>query len=65
MARPTGFSYVSRKNGDVVISHNGRAVITLRGRNAVRFEERLRVSDPQEVMARAAGNYKRGNERTS
>jgi hypothetical protein len=63
VARPEGFSYRTRKNGDVVISRHGREVTTLRGDIASRFLARILDDDPQEVMARATGNYKRGNER--
>lgn len=62
MARPTGFSYTSRKNGEVVITHFGRRAAVLRGTRAKKFLEQLRVRDDQELMARLTGNYKRGNE---
>jgi hypothetical protein len=35
----------------------------LRGDVAERFLEDVEQGDPQQVMARATGNYKRGNER--
>jgi hypothetical protein len=63
MRQPNGFSYVRRKNGDVVITHHGRQAAVLRGVRAERFVAKLSGSDPQELMARATGNYKRGNER--
>ncbi len=62
MARPQGFDYVVR-GGDVVITHHGRKAATLRGATAERFLARVERDDPQQVMARATGNYKRGNER--
>jgi hypothetical protein len=62
MAKPDGFSYQSRKNGDIVISHHGRRAVVLRGHQADRFVAKLATSDPQELMARLTGNYKRGNE---
>ncbi len=65
MAKPTGFDWDERKSGDVVISHHGRVVTTLRGRKADDFRAKLIDGDPQELMARATGNYKRGNERTA
>lgn len=63
MAKASGFSYVKRKNGDVVIFHHGRQAAVLRGRPAERFAGKLVAGDEQELMARATGNYKRGNER--
>ncbi|MDH4176244.1 MAG: hypothetical protein OEW31_05995 [Thermoleophilia bacterium] len=63
MTKPVGFSYVRRKNGEVVISRHGRPATVLRGRKAEEFMARLPASDAQELMARATGDYKRGNER--
>ena len=62
MPPPTGFEYVVR-GGDVVITHRGRTAATLRGEAAQRFLAKLERDDPQDVMARATGTYKRGNER--
>lgn len=66
VGKPSGFSWTERKNGDVVIRHNGREATTLRGSAAADF--RIDVTGgaddaAQEVMARVTGNYKRGNER--
>jgi hypothetical protein len=58
-----GFSYDVRKSGDVVISRDGRPVTTLRGDSAERFLAKVALGDPQQVMARATGNYRRGSER--
>ena len=63
MPAPSGFAYKKRKNGDVVITHEGQQAAVLRGRSADRFLVRVEERDPQEVMARVTGNYKRGNER--
>ena len=63
MGRPNGFSYKERKSGEVVIEHNGRPATTLRGLRAQRFLADVRTKDPQQLMARVTGNYKRGNER--
>jgi hypothetical protein len=63
VARPSGFSYQVRKNGEVVITHHGREATVLRGGSAERFLSKLDTSDDQERMARETGNYKRGNER--
>lgn len=63
MAQPTGFEYTTRKNGEVVITHNGRSVAVLRGPKAAQFLEQVKVRDAQQLMARVTGNYKRGNEK--
>lgn len=62
MARPDGFEYTVR-GADVVITHRGKAATTLRGDKAAAFLEDVELSDPQELMARLTGNYRRGNER--
>ena len=59
----SAFEYRVRKDGDVVIHHHGRQVTVLRGKAATRFLADVERRDPQEVMARATGNYRRGNER--
>ena len=41
-----------------------RVAAILRGRAAIKFVADVGRGDPQEVMARVTGNYKRGNERT-
>ena len=63
MPPPTGFAWAYRKNGDVVITHHGRVAATLRGRRADKFIAAVESTDPQQLMARLTGNYKRGNER--
>ncbi len=65
MSDPTGFAFTMRKNGDVVITHHGRHATTLRGAKAHDFLSQSGQRDPQELMARLTGNYKRGNERRS
>ncbi len=63
---PEGFTYRLRKNGDVELLHHGRPAVVLRGAAAARFLIDVDNSDdPQELMARSTGNYKRGNERTA
>ncbi len=64
MPAPSGFSY-EVVGPDVVVTHDGRRATTLRGAAARRFLEDVERDDPQEVMARVTGNYKRGNERTA
>jgi hypothetical protein len=63
MPDPTGFSFVARKNGDVVITHYGRVATVLRGARAAKFLDAVEEGEAQELMARLTGNYKRGNER--
>lgn len=63
MPDPTGFDYSVRKNGDVVITHRGRQATLLRGRRAEKFLADVERRDPQQLMSRVTGNYKRGNER--
>jgi len=60
--QPEGFAY-DLQGEDVYISHHGRRATVLRGRAAERFLLDLEYDDPQRLMARATGNYKRGNER--
>ena len=62
--RDLGFSYTVRKSGDVVISRHGVEVTTLRGDAVRKFMIRVTTRDPQQVMARYTGDYKRGNERS-
>lgn len=62
--RPQGFEYVSRGR-DVVILHHGIRAATLRGARAVDFLQRVEDEDPQLLMARLTGDYRRGNERTA
>jgi hypothetical protein len=60
------FSYRATKDEKVFISWNGRTVTTLSGAKARRFlseAERTDAEGEQLLMARATGNFKRGNER--
>ncbi len=63
MPDPAGFEFTTHRSGDVVITHRGVTAATLRGRQAARFLRAVERGDPQQVMARFTGNYKRGNER--
>ncbi|MFJ6659969.1 hypothetical protein ACIQNG_27000 [Streptomyces sp. NPDC091377] len=65
MPRPEGFAYVEQSDGSVTITHHGRPAGTLRGDRAERFLAEVQGADPQLVMARWTGNYRRGNERTA
>ena len=65
MAAAEGFDYRKRSDGSVIITHRGRPATTVRGARAAEFLAEVEVGDPQEVMARWTGNYRRGNERTA
>lgn len=61
-----GFSYRTTKQGDVFIDHQGRHVVTLRGKAAERLLARVSGASSDEAqlaLAKATGNFKRGNER--
>jgi hypothetical protein len=62
MPAPSGFSY-EVEGAAVAIYHHGRRAAVLRGPAAERFLAEVERRDPQQLMARATGNYKRGNER--
>ena len=60
------FFYRATKEGRVLISRDGREIAALKGTQAERFRaaaERGDAEAAQLLMARATGNYKRGNER--
>lgn len=60
------FSFTTRADGTIVISYHAAPVTLLRGRAAERFAARVEGATPaaaQQLMARATGNFKRGNER--
>jgi zona occludens toxin (predicted ATPase) len=64
---PTGFTWSARKNGEIAIGRDGRIVTVVRGRSAERLTQRLEAAaddhEVQHLLARATGNYRRGNER--
>ncbi|MGV1049324.1 MAG: hypothetical protein ACOYD4_12480 [Solirubrobacterales bacterium] len=62
MPAPVGFAYEVRGD-EVVISHHGRKATVLRSQRARDFLAAVGEGDPQRLMARLTGNYKRGNER--
>jgi len=64
MTDPDGFDYQDR-GGTVRITHHGVHATTLRGQRAAEFLARVQREDPQELMARLTGNYRRGNERAA
>lgn len=60
------FNYRAHKDGTVRIAWHGRVVTTLAGKEAARFLARVKGADPaaaRMAMAKATGNFKRGNER--
>ena len=60
------FSYSTRSDGSILISYHTAPVTILRGRSAERFTARIAGTDDagaQQLMARATGNFKHGNER--
>ncbi|MFI1656714.1 hypothetical protein ACH4ZU_17700 [Streptomyces sp. NPDC020472] len=63
MPRPHGFSYERRRDGSVVLTHQGRAAGVLRGGRAEKFLAEVETGDAQLVMARWTGSYRFGNER--
>ena len=61
-----GFTYRTRKSGEVLVMHRGALASTLRGADAEDFRSAVASCSPEEaqqLMARITGNYKRGNER--
>ena len=61
-----GFTYRTRKSGEVQVLHHGVLASTLRGADAQEFLSELaacQADEAQQLMARITGNYKRGNER--
>ncbi len=60
------FAWQATKNGRVRLSWQGRVVTMLTGASAARFLREVEAADEeaaQLLMARATGNFKRGNER--
>ncbi|MFD6176285.1 MULTISPECIES: hypothetical protein [unclassified Isoptericola] len=59
------FDHRVTKDGTVLVSRGGRLVVTVSGARAARLVALL-GQDPdtdQELLARATGNYRRGNEK--
>jgi hypothetical protein len=60
------FDYRLTGRGGVIVLRGGRAVMTVGGRDAARLIDALQRADDsqaQHLLARASGNYRRGNER--
>ncbi|TDC77451.1 hypothetical protein [Streptomyces hainanensis] len=67
MGRADGFAFETRADGSVLITHRGRVAAVLRGERGREFLAAIEApgADPQLLMARWTGNYRRGNERTA
>lgn len=62
------FAWQMRKDGSVAVSHGGRVVSVIAGREASRLVAKLSAASPQDVqlaLAKITGNFKRGNERAA
>jgi hypothetical protein len=60
------FSYSTTKDGRIRVAFRGRHVVTLAGSDAQRLAGRLEgagAEREQLLLAKATGNFKRGNER--
>lgn len=60
------FSYLASRDQKVFLYWRGRQVMTLKGKKAVAFLDRVDGLDEQAAqlaMAKVTGNFKRGNER--
>jgi len=59
------FSYRITKDGRVLVSRGGRRIVTVAGAAADRLIPLLGMDDDedQQLLARATGNYRHGNER--
>jgi len=60
------FTYRVTKDNKVFISYEGKPVTTLSCKNAESFIKKIQNSDgkrAQLIMAKATGNFKRGNEK--
>lgn len=65
MADAEGFEYTVRGEALVVVTHHGRAAARLRGDAARDFLREVETTEPQLLMAKVTGSYKRGNERAA
>jgi hypothetical protein len=60
------FTFQARADGSIVISYRAAPVTLLRGKAAASFIARVSGTDAagaQQLMARATGKFKRGNQR--
>ncbi len=64
----TIFTYRANKDGKVFISYEGKQVTILKGKPAEKFLKKIKNADHLEtqlIMAKATGNFKRGNEKSA
>ena len=62
------FAYTVRKDGSVAVTHGGRTVSVIAGKDAARLIAKLSNASAQDVqlaLAKITGNFKRGNERAA
>ncbi len=60
------FSFLSNKEGKVLLYYQGKLVRTLNGEKAAKFLTEIEDSgstEAQLIMAKITGNFKRGNEK--
>lgn len=61
------FSYQITKDNAVFIEYHGKRVKILKGKEADKFLERIKVAENEKeeqlILAKITGNFKRGNER--
>jgi len=61
------FSYRATKNNTVFLDYFGKQIKTLRGKDAEKFLEKIQDAEDKQavqlILAKATGNFKRGNER--
>jgi hypothetical protein len=61
------FSYRVTKNNTVLIEYNGKQVKLLKGKDAEKILERIKMAEDEKavqlILAKITGNFNRGNER--
>ncbi|MFN7253054.1 MAG: hypothetical protein ACK4M9_20110 [Anaerobacillus sp.] len=61
------FSYKVTKNTTVLIDYNGKQVKLLKGKDAEKLLEKIKIAEDEKavqlILAKITGNFKRGNER--
>lgn len=62
------FAFQLTKNGTVLISYEGKNIMTVKGKDADRLSAKLIAAEGDEkkvqlVLAKVTGNFKRGNEK--
>lgn len=63
------FAYQLNKSGSILISYEGKRVVILKGKDAERLSAKLAAAtgdtkQVQMLLAKATGNFKRGNEKS-